>query len=213
MSFLQWRNHPKHWWMNMSIHFTTNWVEYFLVNLGQNYNLWGNEAMGLQDPDDILWLLWFFVEGYDSPVLHLNSNSSGSRIIFHYGEFCSFIVLSLWKGRFHSNSKLWHHHSSLSQLTALRPMCFVFNLWSFQSHCRTSDCVLGCNITRLSDWVTAVLVVSRWAVFITMDISEFFSFYFGRELDLCYLWRKGHRREYTFVVLHVRVWRMCGYCC
>jgi hypothetical protein len=53
---------------------------------------------------------------------------------------------------------------------------FLFNLWSFLSHCRTSECVLGCNITWLSDWVTALLVVSRWAVFITMGISEFFLF-------------------------------------
>jgi len=175
MSFLQWRNHPKQW---VDGHFNTFhykrsgifpcnfWVKLIIL---EGLKHWEFKLFY-----DIWWLPWFLVQGYDSPVLNLNSNYSWSRIIFHYGEICSFIVLGLWKGRFHSISKLWHHHSSLSQLTALRSMCLVFILWSFQSHCRPSDCVLGCNITRLSDWVTVVLVVSRWAVFITMDSSQLF---------------------------------------
>jgi hypothetical protein len=63
--------------------------------LGQMYNLRGAEALGIQALGDILWLPWFLVEGYNSLVLNLNSNYSGSRTIFHYGEFCSFIVLDL----------------------------------------------------------------------------------------------------------------------
>lgn len=46
MSFLQLRNHPKHWWMGMSIHFTTSWVEYFLVNSRQSLWSWREWSTG-----------------------------------------------------------------------------------------------------------------------------------------------------------------------
>jgi hypothetical protein len=183
--------------MGLSIHFTTSCVDCLLVNFRQSAQSCRHWSTGKSSSWRCLmaflvswWGLRFFSLALKLHLFRVENHPPFWRVLFIYRDGSLKVTLPF-------NPEIMGPSLTLraSQLIVLRPMCLVFKLQSFQSHWTTSVCVLACTITRLSDWVTAVLAVSRWAVFVTTDISQVSSFYFGTELVLCYLRKKGYRLE------------------